>query len=604
MFLKRHQVRKDGKLHVYYSLSESVRLSRKRTMQKRLLNLGELNTTQVECWQRSIEVIEENGESCQMRLFTDREKQSPRVEDRYNAEVILSSMELRRARSFGAPWIGCRMWEDLKLDAFWNEKLQGHRGPVEWAKVLELLSVNRLCAPGSELSVHQRWFGRTAMDFLLGCDAAVAGKDRLYRALDKAVEHKDALLAHLQERWSDLFHADCQILLYDLTSTYFEGEAEGVEKAKRGYSRDHRPDCLQVVVALVVSSEGFPLCYEVFDGNRNDVTTLEEVVATIEEKYGYKGRVWVFDRGIVSEANLENLRKRGAAYLVGTPKRRLSEFEQELLHGDWQEITGRPGIKVQLIEHGQERYVLARSTARASKESAMRRRQLVSLHRKLQATARQLEKQRGAVNLTYLYRRLGRLEERYATVWPYLERCEVEAAVDGAKPKLVWRWAKERLRHLRKRDGAYLLRTNLEPMDPECLWQQYIQLTEVESAFRCLKSELSIRPIWHRSDKRVEAHILVAFLGYCLWVCLKHRLRAVAGSLTPARLLENFESIQMVEVWFRLRDGRRLCLPRITQPEKAQALLLHQLGWTLPEQPPPRVYQDQLASPCVDNLAR
>ncbi len=601
MFLKRHQVRKDGKLHVYYSLSESVRVGRRRTIQRRLLNLGELNTTQLEQWQRSIEVIEENGQAHQMRLFTDREGGAPDVLDRYQAEVLLGSMELRRARSFGAPWVGCQLWSDLQLDQFWSEKLGHHHGPVEWAKVLELLAVNRLCAPGSELSIHERWFKRTAMDFLLGCDDAVAGKDRLYRALDKAVAHKDELLAHLQQRWQDLFAADCQILLYDLTSTYFEGHAEEVEKARRGYSRDHRPDCLQVLVALVVSAEGFPLCYEVFEGNRNDVTTLEEVVETIETKYGFKGRIWVFDRGVVSEENLENLRQRGAAYLVGTPKSRLKDFEEELLHGSWEEVSGHPEVKVQLIEAGRETYVLARSAARASKESAMRRRQLVSLHRSLQALADSVSAGR-TVSRDKILIRLGRLRERYASVWPYLEQCELTTA-RGEERSFRWGWSKERLRHLRMRDGAYLLRTNLDPMEPECLWQQYIQLTEVESAFRCLKSELSIRPIWHHTDSRVEAHIMVAFLGYCLWVCLKHQLRAIAGSLTPARLLENFQTIQMVEVWFRLRDGRNLCLPRITQPDKEQALILHQLGWSLPEQPPPRIYQSQLHTGCVDNQA-
>lgn len=601
MFLKRHQVRKDGKLHVYYSLSESVRVGRHRTVQRRLLNLGELNTTQLEQWQRSIEVIEESGEARQMRLFTDREGGAPDVLDRYQAEVLLGSMQLRRARSFGPPWVGCQLWSDLQLDQFWNDKLGHHHGPVEWAKVLELLAVNRLCAPGSELSIHERWFKATAMDFLLGCDQAVAGKDRLYRALDKAVVHKDALLAHLQKRWEDLFAADCQILLYDLTSTYFEGQAEEVEKARRGYSRDHRPDCLQVLVALVVSAEGFPLCYEVFEGNRRDVTTLEEVVETIETKYGFKGRVWVFDRGIVSEENLEKLRQRGAAYLVGTPKSRLKDFEKELLHGKWEEITGRPEVKVQLIEAAGETYVLARSAARASKESAMRRRELVGLQRSLQALSRNLESSR-RVDRDKVLIRIGRLKERYASVWPYLQECELVTSA-ASLPRLRWCWSKSRLRHLRIRDGAYLLRTNLEPMDPECLWRQYIQLTDVENAFRCLKSELSIRPIWHHTDTRVEAHIMVAFLGYCLWVCLKHQLKAIAGSLTPTRLLESFQPIQMIEVWFQLRDGRQLCLPRITQPEKEQALILHQLGWTLPEQPPPRIYQAQLATGGVDNHA-
>ena len=274
------------------------------------------------------------------------------------------------------------------LIQFWSQALGDRRGAVEWSKVMELLAVNRLCAPGSELSIHERWFSRTAMDFLLGCDEAVAGKDRLYRALDKALEHRDALMGHLQERWSDLFGAECQILLYDLTSTYFEGEAEGVESAARGYSRDHRPDTLQVIVALVVTPEGFPVAYEVFDGDTADVTTLEEIVDKIENKYGMRGRVWVFDRGIVSEDNLQDLRQRGAYYLVGTPRRKLADFERELLEGDWQEIAGKPGVRVQLLLEGGETFVLARSLQRAKKESAILRSQLTRLHRSLRALGR------------------------------------------------------------------------------------------------------------------------------------------------------------------------------------------------------------------------
>jgi transposase len=426
----------------------------------------------------------------------------------------------------------------------------------------------------------------------LGCDEAVAGKDRLYRALDKALEHRDALMGHLQERWSDLFGAECQILLYDLTSTYFEGEAEEVESAARGYSRDHRPDTLQIIVALVVTPEGFPVAYEVFDGDTADVTTLEEIVDKIESKYGMKGRVWVFDRGVVSEDNLQELRQRGAYYLVGTPRRKLANFERELLEGDWQEVAGKPGVRVQLVEEGGETFVLARSTERAKKESAMLRSQLVRLHRSLRRLHRIVATGR-LKDTSKIERRLGRLEERYPQGWSML------SAVEHHRGRLLWSWNKARLRGAKLRQGAYLLRTNLDPMDPDVLWRQYVQLTEVEAAFRALKSELAIRPIWHRIQRRVEAHILVAFLGYCLWIYLKQKLKMVAESITPARALESLRSILMVEVWFRLRDGRHLCLPRITEPEKQQALLLHHLGWNLPEQPPPRVYSHQLQSNCV-----
>ena len=595
MFLKREVRRKDGKEHVYYSLAESTRVGRDRVVQRRLLNLGELNTTQIDRWQRSIEVIEEDGRARQRRLFSDREGQAPQQEEDV-CEVVLSSLSVRRPRSLGDCWLGCRLWEELGLDRFWVEALGDRRGAVEWSKVMELLAVNRLCAPGSELSIHERWFSRTAMDFLLGCDEAVAGKDRLYRALDKALEHRDALMGHLQERWSDLFGAECQILLYDLTSTYFEGEAAEVESAARGYSRDHRPDTLQVIVALVVTAEGFPVAYEVFDGDTADVTTLEEIVDKIENKYGMKGRVWVFDRGIVSEDNLQELRQRGAYYLVGTPRRKLADFERKLLEGDWQEIAGKPGVRVQLLLEGAETFVLARSLQRARKESAMLRVQLTRLHRSLRALSRVVA--RGGLKDTgKIERRLGRLEERYPQGWSML------GAVEHRRGRLSWTWNKARLRGAKLRQGAYLLRTNLDPMDPDALWRQYVQLTEVEAAFRALKSELAIRPIWHRIQRRVEAHIFVAFLGYCLWVCLKQKLKVVAESITPARALESLRSILMVEVWFNLRDGGQLCLPRITEAEKEQALLLHHLAWQLPAQPPPRIYRHQIPQPCSANQA-
>lgn len=595
MYLKRHVRRKDGKSHVYYSLSESVRIGRDRVVQRRLLNLGELNTTQIDRWQCSIEVIEEDGRACQRRLFSDREGLAPQQGEDV-CEVVLSSLSVRRPRALGDCWLGCRLWGELGLDKFWFEALGDRRGAVEWSKVIELLAVNRLCAPGSELSIHERWFARTAMDFLLGCDEAVAGKDRLYRALDKALEHRDALMGHLQERWSDLFGAECQILLYDLTSTYFEGEAERVDCAARGYSRDHRPDTLQVIVALVVTPEGFPVAYEVFEGDTADVTTLEEIVSQIENKYGMTGRVWVFDRGVVSEDNLQDLRQRGAYYLVGTPRRKLADFERELLEGDWQEVAGKPGVRVQLLSEGAETFVLARSLQRAKKESAMLRNQLVRLHRSLRALRRVIAGGR-LKDTSKIERRLGRLEERYPQAWSMLSE------VEHRRGRLWWSWNKARLRGAKLRQGAYLLRTNLDPMDPDALWRQYVQLTEVEAAFRALKSELAIRPIWHRIQRRVEAHILVAFLGYCLWVCLKQKLKIVADSITPARVLESLRSILMVEVWFRLRDGRHLCLPRITEPERHQALLLHHLGWNLPEQPPPRVYSHQIETRCVAEQA-
>ena len=581
MFLKRHVRNKNGKRHIYYSLTESIRLSSRRVLQRRVLNLGELNTTQVQQWQRSIEVLEENGQRQQLRLFTDSDVCPPEAPD--TCQVRLSSLSVRRPRQYGNCWLGCRLFEELQLDHFFSSGLAHHRGPEDWAKVVELLTVNRLCAPGSELSVHERWFSQTAMDVLLDADAGIAARDRLYRCLDKIVALKEPLEQHLCQRWAHLFNAQFDILLYDLTSTYFEGSAEDIEKAARGYSRDHRSDCQQIVLALVVTSDGFPLTYEVFDGNRNDVTTLDEIVDAVRERHGAQGRVWVFDRGIVSEENLKRLRERGDSYLVGTPRHRLDAFQKELLGGKWEQMENRPGVKVKLIRDGGEVFVLARSVDRAKKESAMRRRLLRGLADDLEALKKSVKAGR-AGNAERIQQRLGKLEERWSRVWPLLQGVKV---VDG---ELRWRWDRKRLKWLARRDGAYLLSSNLEPMPADVLWKQYVQLTEVEEAFRVLKSELNIRPVWHRTRPRVEAHVMVAFLGYCLWVCLKNKLKKVAGSLTPARALEAMGRMMMVEVWFDLKDGRKLCLPRYTHPETDQALLLHQLGWELPDQPPPRIH--------------
>lgn len=582
MFLKTHRVRKDGKEHTYYSLCESLRISRSRVTQRQVLHLGELNTSQVEQWQRTVEAVQEDGQRQQLRLFTDREGQAPAAGD--VAEVLLSSLVVRHPRRFGDCWIGCKLWEELGLRAFWDQMLGEARGEVPWAKVVELLAVNRLCAPRSELSVHEKWFPQTAMDLLLDSDARVAEKDRLYRCLDRMVGHKEALEQHLAGKWRDLFGATFDVLLYDLTSTYFEGEAVEVDKAHRGYSRDHRGDCLQILLAVVVTPEGFPLSYEVLPGNVRDVGTLDEALLAIERKHGKARRIWVFDRGVVSEANLQQLRDHGAQYVVGTPRSLLKAHEQQLLNGDWQTISTE--VKVQLLKEGDETFVLARSTDRAKKEAAMRWRQVRGLMRDLLRLRRAIR--RGTLkDPDKMWMRVGRSQERWPRGWPYV-------AVSREAGRLSWTWDREALRLAELRDGAYLLRTNLTEHSPQALWKMYVQLTEVESVFRALKSEMAIRPIWHWTGPRVEAHVMVAFLGYCLWVCLKQKLRFAAPSLTPWQLLDQFGRIVQVEVWFRLRAGGAICLPRITQPEPAQAILLHQLNWRLPEQPPPKIYKDQV----------
>jgi transposase len=551
-------------------------------VQRTVLHLGELNTTQAERWEQTIQAVQEDGQRQQLRLFTDREGQAPAAED--VVEVLLSSLVVRRPRRFGECWIGCKLWEELGLRAFWQEVLKEERGEVPWAKVVELLVVNRLCAPRSELSGHEKWFPQTAMDLLLDADVRVAQKDRLYRCLDRMLAHKEALEKHLTERWQDLFGGSFDVLLYDLTSTYFEGQALEVQKARRGYSRDHRSDCLQVLLALVVTPEGFPLSYEVLAGNLRDEGTLEGALEAMEKKYGKARRLWVFDRGVVSEANLQALRGREAQYVVGTPRSQLKQYEQKLLSGTWEEISR--AVKVQLLAEGEEMFVLAQSQDRAKKEEAMRWRQIRGLMRDLVCLRRSLR--HGTIkDPDKVLMRMGRLSERWPRGWAYV-------AVKWQEGRLSWEWERPALKLARLRDGAYLLRTNLKDRTPQALWKIYVQLTEVEEVFRTMKSHLALRPIWHWVGRRVEAHVMVAFLGYCLWVCLKHKLKAAAPSLTPWQLLDQFSRTVQVEVWFKLRAGGAICLPRITQPEPAQALLLQQLGWRLPDQPPPRIYKNQV----------
>lgn len=583
MFVRAHSRVKDGKKHVYYSVVESVRVRRGKSYQRRVLYLGELNAAQVTTWQRSCDVMTERGESRQIKLFADRAPVEANDDD--VAEVVLSSLTLRNSRDFGECWLGCRLWEELGLDEFWRRQLAGYRGEVPWHKVVELLAVNRLVAPRSELYIHEKWFCQTAMSFLQQTNVSVAEKDRLYRCLDRIVEHKEALEKHLSQRWHDLFGASFDVLLYDITSTYFEGDVPSVTSAKRGYSRDHRGDCKQILVALIVTPEGFPLSYEIFDGNRVDVTTLEEVLDAIERKYGRVHRIWVFDRGIVSEKNLELLRARGSSYIVGTRRSMLRQFEREFLTKDWENISSE--VEVKLLPKDDESYILARSALRRKKELAMRRRKLQALR----ADVRSLQKAISSGRLKSrdaLLRRIGVLDERHRALRQYFN---LSAAADC---KLQWSFdSKTFLRDLR-RDGAYLLRTNLPADDPAKLWRQYIQLTEVEASFRALKSELAMRPVWHWTEKRVQAHVMVAFLGYCLWVCLKRRLFAKAPGLTPWQAIEQMQSMKLVEVWFQLRKGGAICLERITLPGRTQQLLLEALGWTLPKQPPPRIYEHML----------
>jgi transposase len=592
MFLRSTNRKKDGKDHRYFSIVENRRLSGDRTVQRTVLYLGEINDQQQAAWRKTLEVFDEEEQRyTTMSLFPDdREIPSDALD---SVQVRLSGLELRRPRIFGNCWLACELWHQLGLDEYWQQRLPEGREAVSWEKVLRLLVVNRLLDPGSEFHVHRQWFVDSAMDELLETDFAVAEKDRLYRCLDRALQHKQELFVWLKQKWADLFQADFEVLLYDLTSTYFEGEMEQNPKAKRGYSRDKRPDCLQLVIALVVTPDGFPLAYEVMNGNTSERTTLRGFLKKIADTYGKARRVWVMDRGIPSEAILQEMREpeRQTFYLVGTPKGRIRQHEKKWLDLPWQKV--RDSVEVKLYQYEGELYVLAKSEGRQEKENAMRRKRLARLLRKLRTMRKSLPKR------DQLLLRIGAAKKEAGRAFGFVKIQLPQMGPAVTRETFSFQVDKPKLKAAEQRDGHYLLRSNLTAEDPAVLWTRYVQLTQIESVFRCLKSELGIRPIYHQLEQRADAHVLIAFLAYCLQVTLKNRLLMHAPGLTPAAVLEKLATIQMVEVWIPILDGRWLVLPRHTQPDKDVQVVLDHLQLTLPSQPPPRIK----ASPAPPLLA-
>lgn len=582
MFLRSTSRKKDGKDHRYFSVVENRRLSSGKTAQRTVLYLGEINDKQELAWRKSLEVFDEDRRcSRTLSLFPeDREVPSDAID---SMQVQLSGLQLRRPRAFGNCWLACEMWHQLGLEEFWRERLQQGREVVSWDKVLQLLVVNRLIDPGSEFRVHRQWFLDTAMDELLNVDFAVAQKDRLYRCLDRLLAHKQDLFVWLKQKWADLFHADFEVLLYDLTSTYFEGAMERNPKAKRGYSRDGRPDCLQVVIALVVTTDGFPLAYEVMNGNTTDCTTLRGFLDKIETTYGKAKRMWVMDRGIPTEAILTEMRDpaREVSYLVGTPKSKIKQHEKLWLDLPWQKV--RDSVDVKLYEQDGELYVLAKSGGRQAKEMAMRRKRLARLLRKLRAMRRSLPSR------DQLLLRIGSAKSDAGRAFGFVTMHLPDVGQPVTRDSFRFSVDKDKLKQAELRDGYYLLRSNLTGGDPAVLWSRYVQLTQIEAVFRSLKSELGIRPVYHQLEHRVDAHILIAFLAYCLQVTLKNRLMIHAPGLTPAAVLGKLAAVQMIDVHIPTTDGRWLILPRYTQPEAEVRMILDRLKLELPAQPPPRI---------------
>jgi hypothetical protein len=586
MFLRATTRKKDGKLHRYFSVVENKRVAGGRVVQRHVLYLGEINSSQELAWRKSIEVLDEAEQGSRTLSLFPEDRCEAVIDDASIVRLKLSALRLERPRQWGGCWLALSLWRQLKLDGFWRERLPASRKGTRWDEVLLILVVYRLLSPGSEWRLHREWYGRSALSDLLG-SGDVVDSHTLYACHDQLLAHKAALFDHLTSRWRDLFNVSFDVLLYDLTSTYFEIDPPLDEQSKRrfGYSRDRRPDCVQVVIALIVTPEGFPLAYEVLPGNTADNTTLKGFLARIERQYGKARRVWLMDRGIPTEAVLDEMRASDppVQYVVGTPKGRLTALEQALLVKPWKQA--RPDVRVKLLPQDEELYVFAESRDRVAKERAMRRRQLKWLWERL--------KQLSTMKLSRdaLLMKLGAAQNKAPAAWRLVT---VEMAIDGASFGFWLRRSK--LREARRREGRYLLRTNLTETDPAKLWEYYLRLVAVEEAFKTLKGDLAVRPIFHQREHRIEAHIFIAFLAYCLHVTLGYRLKQMAPGLTSRSVLEKFSAVQMIDVHVPTTDGRELTLTRYTQPEPELKLLLEKLKLSLPPQPPPKITAAQAAS--------
>jgi transposase len=584
MFLKRLERRQGRKKHTYWALVESIRTA-KGSRHRVVAYLGNLKKN------------ERNGWASLGRRLDKKDRPHPSLFDPPNypepegdVELVrIKGIRLERSRDFGDVWLALGLWRLLGLDALLSRVMPSGREEVPWPTVATILTIARLCEPSSELHIEDTWYRRTSLEDLLGVAVEQVYTDRLYAGLDQLLPHKQTIEKHLKERLGDLFDLKYELLLYDITSTYFEGQCLGNPMAQRGYSRDSRSDCKQVCLGLVVTTDGIPLGYEVFDGNTGDSTTVETIVAAMEAKYGQASRVWVMDRGMVSEKNLEFLRGRGASYIVGTPKAMLRQFERHMLDQDWHEVQA--GVQVKLVPgpDGMETFILARSVDRRAKEQAMHQRFMDRMEEHLKRLAASAENGR-LRDAGVAHERLGRLRERY---WRGAGAFDVRISPldkpDGkARLSITWtrnpRWNE----WAELSDGCYLLRTNLPETDPARLWKWYIQLTEAEWAFRIHKDELEIRPVWHQKPERVQAHILVCFLAYVLWKTLAQWMHAAGLGDAPRTVIEEFARIKSGDVVLPTRTadgqpGKTIRVRCVTTPDPAQKTLLNRLGLTVPQ---------------------
>jgi transposase len=579
MFLKRIRVPQNGKRHTYWALVKSVRTARG-PRHRIVTYLGELRPGQQADWAQVARMVDHRPESG-LPLF-DPPGSPESVPEKI--EVRVRGARVERTRDFGSVYLGLTLWRALKLDELLERTIPRHHEGVPWSIMAAVLTLARFCEPSSELHIADTWYERTALDDLLGVPDHKVNKDRLYRAHDHLLKQKNTIEKHLKERFTTLFDAQYDLLLYDVTSTYFEGEAQANPQAQRGHSRDQRPDCKQVCIGLVVTREGLPVGYEVFEGNRHDSKTLQEIVAAMEARHGKARRIWVLDRGMVSEENLQFLRDQGGQYIVGTPKASLRSFGQSLLEQDWTQVENGVEVKLRPGPGGDETFILCRSAARREKEKAMHGRFERRIEEALARLAGRLDRARQKPNRSQVERQIGRILGRNSRAAGLFEVQVAERERHGVKGFLKVTWTKrENWRQWAVlSEGCYLLRTNLVGWGPEELWKTYIQLTQAESAFRTHKTELDLRPIWHHLEDRVQAHILFSFLAHALWKTLEQWMARCGLGHGPRPVIEEFDRIKTNDVILPTSAGREIRLCCVTTPDESQRILLARLGMKIP----------------------
>ena len=625
MFLRATKRFKDGKAHCYWSLVESVRVGR-RVFQRQALYLGELNDSQRAEWQRTVEAFDENGKPQQMKLFP--ENRAPGTDDDSVVRIRTDRLVVKNLRNWGEVWLGTVLWDKLGLDDFWKARLSSSRKGTDWLSIMKAIVLYRFTDPGSELRMHSNWMANTAIEELIG-SGALTGRSTLYSCLDRVIwpsdewrkpraerrnSFKDELFHYLRDRWAGLFGSTCDVVLFDLTSTYFEVDGTKAlesELQRYGYSRDKRGDCLQVVVALVLTPDGFPLAYEVMPGNTNDRETQMPFIKRLEAKYGRIGSLWLMDRGVPTEKTLKAMREGGYKYLVGAPRGHLKVLGDRLAKAEWQNVQDGISVKVARLdseagtsasgtagESSGDTFVLTRSTARSLKETSMRVKKLRGAMKTLFAVDERIGRVRwrkaGPVKRELsrdeLLKRLAVAEAKAGRAWKMISITLPKEGLKVTPETFHWHLDWDRIDEARANDeGTYLLRTNLPECDPKTLWKRYMIQGEIEYAFRELKNDLGLRPVYHQLDDRIEAHVFTAFMALCLFQTLRAIARERAPGLTPRQIVEKFRTVKMVDVVMPTTDHRIVTLPRYIEPKKDVAILLDRLGLTLPEQPPPKV---------------